>query len=58
VKAARAGLRCVEVPVSYRKRIGRSKITGTIRGTVRASIKILGTILREALAPSASRRRG
>jgi glycosyltransferase involved in cell wall biosynthesis len=49
VKAARRGLRCLEVPVSYRRRVGRSKITGTIRGTLRASHKILSTILREAL---------
>jgi glycosyltransferase involved in cell wall biosynthesis len=49
VKAARAGLRCTEVPVSYRRRVGRSKITGTLRGTVLASRKILGTIFREAL---------
>ncbi|NNE42566.1 MAG: glycosyltransferase family 2 protein [Gemmatimonadetes bacterium] len=49
VKAARAGLRCVEVPVSYRKRVGKSKITGTIRGTVLASHKILSTIFRSAL---------
>lgn len=49
VKAARAGLRCAEVPVSYRRRVGRSKITGTVRGTVLASRKILGTILAEAL---------
>jgi glycosyltransferase involved in cell wall biosynthesis len=49
VKAARRGLRCVEVPVSYRRRVGRSKITGTIRGTLRASHKILATIFREAL---------
>lgn len=49
VKAARAGLRCVEVPVSYRRRVGRSKITGTVRGTVLATRKILGTIFREAL---------
>jgi hypothetical protein len=44
VKAARAGLRGAEVPVRYRKRIGRSKISGTVTGTVRAGIKILGTI--------------
>lgn len=49
VKAAKAKLRCVEVPVSYRRRVGRSKITGTVRGTVAASRKILGTIFREAL---------
>ena len=49
VKAARAGLRCTEVPVSYRRRVGKSKITGTLRGTVLASRKILGTIFGEAL---------
>lgn len=49
VKAARRGLRCTEVPVSYRRRVGRSKITGTIRGTVLASHKILATIFRAAL---------
>lgn len=46
VKAARRGLRVVEVPVSYRRRIGRSKITGTVRGTVLAGYKIIWTILR------------
>jgi glycosyltransferase involved in cell wall biosynthesis len=51
IKAARAGLRCAEVPVSYRRRIGVSKITGTISGTLRASAKILWTIARYALAP-------
>lgn len=50
VKAARAGLRAVEVPVHYRRRVGRSKITGTLLGTLRASHKILFTIFREALA--------
>jgi hypothetical protein len=44
VKAARAGLRAQEVPVSYRRRVGRSKISGTVSGTLRAGVKILGTI--------------
>jgi len=44
VKAARAGLRSAEVPARYRRRIGRSKISGTLSGSVRAAIKILGTI--------------
>ena len=48
VKALRAGLRYAEVPVSYRRRIGRSKITGTLAGSVRAGYKILSTILRHA----------
>lgn len=52
VKAAHRGLRGVEVPVSYRKRIGRSKVTGTISGTIGAGVKILWTIAREAVHPS------
>lgn len=46
VKAVRRGLRCVEVPVSYRRRVGVSKITGTISGTLRAGYKILWTVAR------------
>ena len=50
LKAATEGLRFVEVPVRYRKRIGKSKITGTVRGTFRAATKILGWIFRWKLA--------
>jgi len=46
VKAVRRGLRCVEVPVSYRRRVGVSKITGTVSGTIRAGYKILWTVAR------------
>lgn len=46
VKAAKLNLRCTEVPVSYRKRIGVSKVSGTIKGTVLAGYKILLTIFR------------
>jgi glycosyltransferase involved in cell wall biosynthesis len=57
-KAARAGVRAVEVPVSYHRRIGRSKITGTVKGTVMAGYKILTTIVRVrfegAFGPSSS----
>jgi glycosyltransferase involved in cell wall biosynthesis len=49
VKAARRGLRVREVPVDYRPRIGRSKVSGTLTGSVRAGAKILGTIFRNAL---------
>ncbi len=49
VKAAKAGLRCTEVPVRYRKRVGQSKVTGTIKGSFLAGEKILYTIFREAL---------
>ncbi len=46
VKALAAGLRVTEVPVSYRRRVGVSKITGTVVGTLRAGYKILWTVLR------------
>jgi glycosyltransferase involved in cell wall biosynthesis len=36
LRAERAGWRIAEVPVTYRPRIGRSKVTGTVRGTIRA----------------------
>jgi glycosyltransferase involved in cell wall biosynthesis len=48
-KALRAGLVTAEVPVSYRRRVGVSKITGTVSGTLRAGYKILWTIARSAL---------
>ena len=46
VKAAKKKLKCCEIPVSYRKRIGVSKITGTVMGSVKAGLKILWTIFR------------
>lgn len=46
VRAARAGLRCTEVPVDYRRRIGTSKISGTVKGTFLAGHKILWTIFK------------
>ena len=48
-RAARAGLPVVEVPVAYRARIGRSKISGTVRGVLGAGWKILFTIARVRL---------
>ncbi|MGA7839252.1 MAG: glycosyltransferase family 2 protein [Ignavibacteriaceae bacterium] len=47
IKAIKKGLRLKEVPVSYRKRIGKSKVTGTIKGTFMASVIILKTIFTE-----------
>lgn len=44
LKAHAAGLWVREVPVRYRPRIGTSKITGTLQGTLRAGSKILGWI--------------
>jgi len=50
VKAAQLGLRCVEAPVDYRRRLtGRSQISGTLRGAVRAGAKILWVILHASL---------
>ncbi len=49
VKALKRGFRIGEVPVSYRRRVGVSKITGTVSGTVRAGYKIISTILRYSL---------
>lgn len=46
VKAAKKALKIQEVPVSYRKRIGVSKITGTLKGTIKAGWKILFTIFK------------
>ena len=51
-KAALRKLRVVEVPVRYRPRIGRSKISGTVGGTLRAGQAILSTIVKVALEPS------
>lgn len=51
VKAAALGLRVTEVPVSYRVRIGKSKISGTLRGVIGAGTKIIYTIMRHALQP-------
>lgn len=46
IKAARAKLRYREVPVSYRRRVGRSKISRTVRGTLGAGVKILSLLAR------------
>ncbi len=46
VKAAKARLRCTEVPVNYRRRIGKSKVSGTVKGTILAGHKILWTIFK------------
>ena len=49
IKAVRAGLRVREIPAKYRPRVGVSKITGTVSGTVRAGYKILWTIFRHGV---------
>lgn len=55
VKAARLGGRVVEVPARYRvRRGGRSKVSGTVRGTLLATYFILWVTLRYAFAPKGS----
>jgi glycosyltransferase involved in cell wall biosynthesis len=46
VKAAKQNLKSVEIPVNYRTRVGFSKISGTIKGTVLAGYKIITTIFK------------
>jgi glycosyltransferase involved in cell wall biosynthesis len=46
IKAAKKKYKILEVPVSYRKRIGVSKVTGTVKGTILASIVIMKTIIK------------
>ncbi|MEM1052441.1 MAG: glycosyltransferase, partial [Pseudomonadota bacterium] len=48
VRAAKMNMRYAEVPVTYRKRVGVSKISGTLRGVIAAGWKILFVIAREA----------
>jgi glycosyltransferase involved in cell wall biosynthesis len=50
MKAARAGLRILEIPVSHRRRAGgESKVSGTFRGTLVAGCRIIATLVRVAL---------
>lgn len=58
IKAAMQGIRGIEVPVNYRKRIGISKVSGTVKGTVMAGYKILSMIGWYALMPSKGPSRG
>jgi glycosyltransferase involved in cell wall biosynthesis len=50
IQALRQRLRVAEVPVSYRRRIGRSKISGDLWASVAAGVKILWTVVRLAAA--------
>ena len=51
MKAAQAGLRILEIPVSHRRRAGgESKVSGTLRGTFAAGARIIATLLRIAIA--------
>jgi hypothetical protein len=48
IKAAKRGVPYLEVPVSYRRRIGVSKVSGTFRGSLSAGAKILWLLGRYA----------
>ncbi len=52
VKAAKGGYRIAEVPITYRRRIGESKVSGTLKGSLLAGYHMISTILRYALARS------
>lgn len=57
MRAARAGLRVLEIPVANRRRIGgSSKVSGSLRGTVRAGSRIVATFARVAAEPAPARR--
>jgi len=49
VKALQQGMKVAEIPVRYRKRIGASKVSGTVSGSFKAGVKILWTIGRLAV---------
>jgi len=54
MRVARAGLRVLEVPVAYRRRLGGvSKVAGSLRGSIRAGLKIMSTFARVAMEPAA-----
>ena len=53
MRAARAGLRILEIPVDHRRRTGgESKVSGTLRGTFVAGARIIATLLRVAIERS------
>ena len=55
MKAARAGLRILEIPVNHRRRAGgESKVSGTLRGTFLAGARIIATLLRIAAEKKAN----
>ena len=52
MRVARAGLRVLEVPVAYRRRRGgQSKVAGSLRGSVKAGLRIMATFARVAMEP-------
>ena len=56
MRVARAGLAVLEVPVAYRRRRGgQSKVAGSLRGSVKAGLKIMSTFARVAMEPERGR---
>jgi glycosyltransferase involved in cell wall biosynthesis len=45
IKALQHKIKVIEVPVNYRGRVGESKITGTLKGTLRTGFRMIGLIL-------------
>ena len=54
IKGAKKNYKVLEIPVRYRKRIGKSKVTGTFTGTVMASVIIMKTIISELFKKNAT----
>ena len=54
IRAAKKNYKILEIPVRYRKRIGKSKVTGTLKGTVMASLIIMKTIFNELFKKNAA----
>ncbi len=53
VLAKREKLKMIEIPVNYRGRVGESKITGNLKGTLRTGFRMIALVLRYKLAPRA-----
>jgi glycosyltransferase involved in cell wall biosynthesis len=59
MRVARAGLRVLEVPVPYRRRLGgQSKVAGTLGGSIKAGLTIISTFARVAMEAAPARRTG
>jgi len=58
IRAAQAGWRVHEIPVPYRRRVGKSKISGTFFGSVRAAVAISSAVLRYSTVTLFARLRG
>jgi glycosyltransferase involved in cell wall biosynthesis len=53
MRVARSGLRVLEIPVGYRRRLGgESKVAGSLSGSIKAGAKIISTFARVAMEPS------